>query len=233
MSENNWDDILRKLVKAKTIPTPLFRVLLFGPPRTGKSSIGKELSPGGHERVTIHKQLPTDDLLGGYALVDGTTVWQDGPAVRALRKGRLIVLDEIDQISPECRCILHALLDDPPGITLATGERVETTEGYWVIATTNQMPSSLPPAILDRFDLILVANTLSRGLRERLGELATQATNVVARDKSYNWTRPASVNFFIACAKLRAKGMNDSAIVSALGLDGKAATDALVALSRR
>jgi MoxR-like ATPase len=225
-----WDDILRRLTKDKTIPNPLYRILLFGPPRTGKSSIARELFQA-HERVTIHKQLPTDDLLGGYALVEGTTKWQDGPAIRALRTGSPIVLDEIDQISPECRCILHALLDDPAGITLASGERVDAKPGYCTIATTNAMPSALPPAILDRFDLILLANTLASGLQKQLGPLAVQATAVLSRERSYSWTRPASINFFLAVSKLRAAGMTDSNIVNALGLTGQTATDALIALT--
>lgn len=226
----NWDDRLRQLRKDKLIPNPLYRICLFGPPRTGKSSIAPDLFADGVERCTIHKQLPTEDLLGGYALVNGTTVWQDGPAIRALRNGKALVLDEIDQISPECRCILHALLDDPAGITLASGERVHAAQGYCVIATTNAMPSSLPPAILDRFDLILLANTLSKGLKEALGSLSSQAEAVVIRDASYHWNRPASVNLFLAASKLKRKGINDEAIVAALGLTGKPATDALIAL---
>lgn len=228
----NWDDIFRKLVADKTIPHPLYRILFYGPPRTGKSSLGYDLWKV-IDRVTIHKQLPTEDLLGGYSLQDGTTKWMDGPAVRALRNGHPLVLDEIDQISPECRCILHALLDDPPGITLASGERVAPKSGYCVIATTNALPSALPPAVLDRFDLILCANTLSKGLKTALGGLANQAEAVVARDKSYHWKRPASVNFFLAAAKLKKKGMNDAAIVAALGLTDQAAKDAMVALASK
>jgi len=227
----SWDDILRRLSKDKTIPSPVNRILLYGPPRTGKSSIGYSIFDA-IERATIHKQLPVEDLLGGYALVNGTTQWQDGPAIRALRKGLPIVLDEVDQISPECRCILHALLDDPPGITLANGERVNAKEGYCVIATTNALPSGLPPAVLDRFDLILLANTLAKGLKEALGPLSKQAEAVVARDKSYHWSRPASVNFFLVVAKLRRKGLCDEHIISALGLDGQAANDALLSLTK-
>lgn len=226
----NWDDTMRRLIKDKLIPNPLYRVLLWGPPRTGKSYAGTDLFEVGSERCTIHKQLPTEDLLGGYALVNGTTQWMDGPAIRALRNGKTLVLDEVDQISPECRCILHALLDDPAGITLASGERVKAKEGYCVIGTTNAQPSSLPPAILDRFDLILLANTLSKGLQGALGALANQANAVVGRDKTYNWHRPASVNLFLAAAKLRKKGLKDEQIVLALGLSGKPATDALIAL---
>lgn len=229
-AEESWDDVMRRLVGTKLIPSPLYRILLFGPPRTGKSSIAKELFPK-HERVTIHKQLPVEDLLGGYALVNGTTVWQDGPAIRALRNGLPIVLDEIDQISPETRCILHALMDDPAGITLASGERVTAKEGYCVIATTNAMPSSLPPAVQDRFDLILLAGSLSKGLQRQLGSFAPQADAVVKRDSSYHWMRPASINFFLVASKLRKKGLKDEDIVKAMGLTGKSASDALITFS--
>lgn len=113
-----WDNVLRRLVKDKTIPNPLYRVLLYGPPRTGKSSIARELFTV-HERATIHKQLPVEDLLGGYALVNGTTAWQDGPAIRALRNGTCIVLDEVDQISPECRCIPECFPEGRQGSSLS------------------------------------------------------------------------------------------------------------------
>lgn len=227
-----WDDILRELVKAKMIPNPLYRILLFGPPRTGKSSIGRELFDK-HERVTVHRQLPVEDLLGGYALVGGSTVWQDGPAIRAMRQGICLVLDEVDQISAETRCILHALMDDPAGITLASGERVDAAPGFCVIATTNALPSALPPAVLDRFDLVLLANTLSNGLKVALAGFAGPAEAAVGRNTTinYKWSRPASVNFFIAAAKLRAKGLTNQAIVHHLGLDGQLANDAMLALS--
>jgi hypothetical protein len=226
-----WDDILRRLVKDKLIPQPLYRILLYGPPRTGKSSIAHDLFLK-HERQTIHKRLPTDDLLGGYGLIEGTTKWQDGPAVRAMRLGLPFVADEIDQISPECRCIAHAILDDPPGITLPTGERVQAKPGYCVIATTNALPSALPPAILDRFDLILCANTLAKGLEGKLGQLAAPAANVLARgDRNYHWVRPASINLFLAVAKLREKGLDDNRIVIALGFQGSQATDVLLSIT--
>lgn len=226
-----WDDTIRDLWALGAIPRPLYRILLYGPPRTGKSSIPRDIAGADHERVTIHKQLPVEDILGGWALVDGKTVWLDGPAVRALRNGKILVMDEIDQLSPETRCIGHALLDDPPGITLANGERVLAKSGYCVIATTNALPSALSPAILDRFDLILLANTLSKGLKAALGPLANPAEAVTSRDKSYAWKRPASVNFYLTIAKLRKKGMKDADAIAALGLYGQDAKDALLSLT--
>lgn len=229
-----WDDLLSTLVSTGVIPDVINRTLLWGPPRTGKTSLAVDLFHGKVERTTIHRQMPVDDLVGGYALKDGATVWMDGPAVRAMRKGIPLILDEIDQFGGEIRSLLHAILDDPAGVTLASGERVTARKGYAVIATTNALPSSLPAAIFDRFDLVLKADTLSAGLQSALGNLVEPAQTVVAREagtSEFNWSRPASVNLFLAAAKLRRTGMPDDLLVKALGLTGQEATDFLIAIS--
>src|SRR5690242_11375222 len=110
-----WTQTLGDLVRQSALPDRIHRVLLYGPPGTGKSSwAGTAFVEV--ERVTLHAQMPPEDLIGSIALVannGGTnTVWQDGPAVRAMRRGAALVLDEIDQHSPELRCALHAILDD-------------------------------------------------------------------------------------------------------------------------
>ena len=72
------------------MPNRVHRVLLYGPPGTGKSSWAQSAF-NKVERVTLHAQLPPEDLIGSTGLVaesGGTkTVWQDGPAVRAMRRG--------------------------------------------------------------------------------------------------------------------------------------------------
>lgn len=211
--EESWDGLLRELSSACVVPNTLNRVLLYGPPRTGKSTTASNIfAPV--ERVTLHKQQPVDDLLGGYCLKDGTTVWSDGPAVRALRYGRPLVLDEVDQMSGECRFTLHALMDDPAAITLASGERVEAAPGYTVIGTTNASPQSLPLPVLDRFDLVLYCGTISDGLRKRLGKLGDPAQRSVA--SMAMWTRPSSPNLLLSAAKLKDAGLKPDDIARIL-----------------
>ena len=181
---------LDTLVKELAFPEQVHRVLLYGAPGTGKSSwagtqfahverialhpqqpqedlIGSLLLTSGapvelRDRIAKAKLDQQQRLLLEVHLASGgaNTVWQDGPAVRAMRRGCALVLDEIDQHSPELRCALHAILDDKAiaGITLPTGERVEPAAGFAVIATTNAQPSALPEALLDRFDVKLLAN---------------------------------------------------------------------------
>ena len=231
--KTTWDSTLTEMFAGGAIPQAIHRVLLWGPPRTGKSSVAYTIVGEARvERVTLHRQQPVDDLVGGYCLKDGSTIWADGPAVRAMRDGKVLVLDEIDQYSPETRCVLHALMDEPSGVTLASGERVAAVYGYVVIATTNALPGTLPPAILDRFDLILKADTLADGLQKRLGAMAAPAGNTIGREVNrYDWTRQTSVNLFISAAKLRTFGMNDEQIGAVLGLEGTDLVDFLTAIA--
>lgn len=228
----SWDALFVRLVDEGIIPSVVNRVLLYGPPRTGKSTLAATKLPN-VERLTLHRQQPVDDLIGGMGLCNGSTQWMDGPATRAMRRGTALVIDEFDQFSAEERCMLHAVMDDPAGITLPTGERVTAKPGYCVIATTNALPSALPDALYDRFDMVLRADTLSAGLTAALGSFAKAAESVVKRDGTNQWERPASVNLFIAASKLRAKGLADQAIADALGLAGRTATDFLAAIADR
>jgi len=55
-------------------------------------------------RVNITIETDEDDLLGGFRLVDGETVWFDGPIVEAMRKGALVLLDEVDLAKVRWSC---------------------------------------------------------------------------------------------------------------------------------
>ena len=228
-----WDAQFRALVGDEIFPNVVSRALFAGFYRSGKSTLPRKL--WACENVTMHKSMPVDDMIGGYVLREGSTQWADGPLVRAMRCGKPVVLDEIDQYSADTRCLLHAALDDPPAVTLPSGERVTATQGYAVIATTNADPRTLPQGIYDRFDLIVRVDTLSEGLRTQLGNMADAAEAVAGRgiDWINGWQRPPSVNLFLAAAKLRRHGMPDEDIGHALGLVGLAYTDFLAVIANR
>ena len=60
-------------------------------------------------RVNITVETDEDDLLGGFRLVNGETVWFDGPVVEAMRKGALLLLDEVDLASTKIMCLQPVL----------------------------------------------------------------------------------------------------------------------------
>jgi len=146
-------DMLAAICPNLGVPGP-HRILLWGPPGTAKSS-----GPGAWwpekqvERVALTEDSAPEDLMGYYTLKGMDTQYAEGPATRALRHGRPLVLDEIDRTSSSIVSLLHALLDDVKiaEVTLPTGETIRPNDGYAVIATTNQSPQALHDALLDRF----------------------------------------------------------------------------------
>lgn len=134
------------------------RVLLVGPPGTGKSTTAAQIAECKH-RVTMTETTPVEHLLGQFQLVKGETVWIDGPVTKAMRNGEAILFDEIDRLSPEVASVLYELMDDAPYATLASGEEVRAKEGYKVILTSNEGIDMLPPAVQDRVQVIIPALT--------------------------------------------------------------------------
>jgi AAA domain (dynein-related subfamily) len=236
MSYNNikfrssrWDQVFTTLVETDMFPKVLNRALIYGFSRTGKSTLAHTLLNS--ERITFHSGMPLDDLIGGWTLKDGKTVWADGPAVRALRNGSCLQIDEINEIPLECKTVLYALMDNPAGITLPSGERIEAAPGYSVVGTMNPAPNVLPEPVYERFDIILRADELSAGTRDALGQFVEPAMRTVGRGSSYTWTRPMSVGLCLAANQLVKAGLSGDAMATALGLTGPTVTDFLAAVT--
>ncbi len=87
-------------------------------------------------RVNITVETDEDDLLGGFRLQDGETVWHDGPVINAMKRGALLLLDEIDLASNKIMCLQPVL--EGNGIFLKKiGQFVEPKDGFNIIATAN------------------------------------------------------------------------------------------------
>jgi hypothetical protein len=227
-----WDATLTYMWRNGIIPHHIDRVDVFGYSRTGKSTLIHKLT--GSERITLHEQMPLEDLIGGLQLVNGSTQWVDGPAVRALRQGKVLQLDELDVMPFECRTMIYALLDKPAAITLPTGERVTAAPGYAVIATHNPPPSVLLHPIYDRLDVFLKADTLSEGIRNKLGDkLAAVAQNVVGHGQpKLDWERPVTVNSLLAFKALADAGIQDEDAAHLLGFRNRAQADFITVIAR-
>ena len=87
-------------------------------------------------RVNITIETDEDDLIGGFRLVDGETVWHNGPVVEALERGAVLLLDEIDLASNKILCLQSVL--EGKGIFLKKiGKYVRPAVGFTVFATAN------------------------------------------------------------------------------------------------
>ena len=87
-------------------------------------------------RVNITIETDEDDLLGGYRLQDGQTVWQNGPVIEAMERGAILLLDEIDLASNKIMC-LQPILEGNGVFLKKINKFVKPAPGFNVIATAN------------------------------------------------------------------------------------------------
>ena len=87
-------------------------------------------------RVNITIETDEDDLLGGYRLKDGQTVWQNGPVIEAMERGATLLLDEIDLASNKIMC-LQPILEGSGIFVKKINKFVKPQSGFNVIATAN------------------------------------------------------------------------------------------------
>jgi len=87
-------------------------------------------------RVNITRQTDEDDLLGGFRLINGNTVWQDGPVTTAMKNGGVLLLDEVDLASANVMC-LQPVLEGKGVFLKKIGQWVTPSAGFTVFATAN------------------------------------------------------------------------------------------------
>jgi hypothetical protein len=113
-------------------------------------------------RVNISVETDESDLLGGPTLVNGNVVNRDGPVLIAMKRGAVLLIDEVDRGSNKLMC-LQGILEGKPYYNKKTGEVVTPTNGFTVIATANTkgrgseegryLSQVLDDAFLERFPI--------------------------------------------------------------------------------
>ena len=87
-------------------------------------------------RVNVTIETDEDDLLGGYRLRDGQTVWQNGPVIEAMERGAVLLLDEIDLASNKIMC-LQPILEGNGVFVKKINKFIKPALGFTVVATAN------------------------------------------------------------------------------------------------
>ncbi len=129
-------------------------------------------------RVNITQETDEDDLIGGFRLVDGETVFSAGPIVEAMRNGAVLLLDEIDLGSSKIMC-LQPVLEGKGVFIKKTGEWVSPAKGFTVVATANTKGKGdndgrfigtnvMNEAFLDRFDWTLEQEYATKATEKKI-----------------------------------------------------------------
>lgn len=87
-------------------------------------------------RVNITIETDEDDLLGGFRLIDGQTVWQNGPVITAMERGAILLLDEVDLGSHKMMC-LQPILEGKPIYLKKINKIIKPVDGFNIVATAN------------------------------------------------------------------------------------------------
>ena len=113
-------------------------------------------------RVNVSIETDESDLLGGPTLVNGNVVNRDGPVITAMKRGAILLIDEVDRGSNKLMC-LQGILEGKPYFNKKNGELVHPASGFNVIATANTkgkgseegryLSQILDDAFLERFPI--------------------------------------------------------------------------------
>lgn len=168
---------LKKIVKSNQF----YPVYIVGHSGNGKTvSVQQACAETKRElfRVNITVETDEDDLIGGFRLINGETVWNDGPIVTAMRRGGVVLLDEVDLASNKIMC-LQPILEGNGVLLKKINEFVKPAPGFTVIATANTKgrgsedgryigTNILNEAFLERFPIMFDTQYASESVEKRI-----------------------------------------------------------------
>ena len=154
-------------------------------------------------RVNVTIETDEDDLLGGYRLRDGQTVWQNGPVIEAMERGAVLLLDEIDLASNKIMC-LQPILEGSGIYVKKTNKWVRPKYGFNVIATANTKGQGsedgkfigtnvLNEAFLERFPVTFEQEYPSAKVEEKIVSTKLKSTGKADQKFAHNLVTWADV----------------------------------------
>jgi len=193
-----------------------FPVYITGMSGNGKTTMVEQAcADAGREyfRVNITAETDEDDLLGGFRLVNGETVWQDGPVVQAMKRGAILLLDEVDLGTDKTMC-LQPIMDGKPVFLKKISQWVEPAQGFNVIATANTKGKGSEDgrfigtrhqneAALDRYSITLEQDYASPATERKILVRAMASLgidDVVFADKLTQWADTVRKSFAAGAA---------------------------------
>ncbi len=201
-------------------------ILLKGPTGCGKSRFVETMA---HVldvpliTVSCNEDTSASDLIGRFIIRGGDTVWQDGPATRAVRQGGFLYLDEVSEAREDVIVVLHALADHRRAIYIdRLNEMVQAPESFALIASFNPgyqtVLKEMKPSTRQRFatiqfdypaasiegEIIIKETQCSADLARRLVALAAR----IRSNRELNLQETASTRLLVHAARLTVAGLN-------------------------
>jgi hypothetical protein len=164
-------------------------------------------------RVNITIETDEDDLLGGFRLINGQTVWQNGPVINAMLRGAVLLLDEVDLGSNRMMC-LQPVLEGKPIFLKKVNKLIVPAHGFTIVATANTKGKGsedgrfvgtnvMNEAFLERFSITLEQEYPSSKVEAKI------LNNILAASGSSN---AAFVNQLVAWAEVIRKSFLEGAV---------------------
>jgi len=189
------------IVKAKKF----FPVYIAGPSGNGKTMMVEQACAKAKReyiRVNLSPETDEDDLIGGFRLKDGNTVFVKGPVIKAMESGCILLLDELDRATNKIMC-LQSVLEGNSVLLKKTGETIFPAEGFNIIATANTSgrgsddgrytaASILDDAFLERFPITINQPWPSKAIEKKIVMNAMEfnsCTDEDFADKLVTWTK--------------------------------------------
>ena len=155
--------IIEEAIKSKT------NIFISGPTGCGKTTMLELLADGNdvpYSRMNLNGETSVDDFVGVWTIEGKEMTFIDGILPRAMKSGKMLILDEMDAAQPEILFILQAVLQGSPLMNTKNGEKVIPSDGFFVTATANTVGRgdmegmyagvrTLNEAFLDRFHYVL------------------------------------------------------------------------------
>jgi MoxR-like ATPase len=193
----------------------------FGPAGCGKTSFARKLSgTGNYVLFSCSNDARPGNLIGHFELINDETKFVEGPLIRSMKEGRVLILDEFDRVSEDVASKLHEVLEAGELLIEATNELVECKEGFRVIATGNSdmqgsmeyNTNALDLASIDRFEFVPFnysnqehAILLQEGMPDKEASSLMDLTSIIRKGQ---YTIPFSTRRLISIAKLRIAGFD-------------------------
>jgi hypothetical protein len=157
-------------------------------------------------RVNITIETDEDDLIGGFRLVNGETVWHNGPVIEAMQRGAVLLLDEVDLASNKILC-LQSILEGSGLYLKKTGQYVVPAAGFTVVATANTKGKGsddgrfigtnvLNEAFLERFPITFEQDYPTEKTEVKIVSKALEGQDEEFAEKLVRWAQVIRKTFY-------------------------------------